>query len=553
MEHVMQIQVRINEEGALRNQRYAFTNRFTLVSELLQNARRAGAACIEIHYDAATQVLSVHDDGCGLEDFQKLLSFHESGWDAATAAEERPFGVGFSKCLYAATRCVVTSGGQRVDIDTEAALARALITVEQVPASEAINGTRVDLYGVDLPDLGTRVEELCLGFPVAVLFNGQPLKRPLAEGHLATQASPIGAVHLAGTLDGKYSHETMVFLQGFCVLKPTYCLRDELNVVHLDSRQFMARLPDRDKLIDEDVQRKRIDAELKACWRNTLEIARTRLSPERFVETYYAVMRGWGQLDLLNDLDVLPAELCDAIVGYPIQDDHGSRDFVQQVAAAPTRSEIESGAVRLVALDCVGDDNGARWMLARSKGYLVFDWIGLHHEHWAQRHVRFLEEERVHVEAVEEQVRTALEGRWVWPDVILCEAVRIRVGKDEAVIVDEGVCHDGTLYIPAGESTGTPVQQLSSFTDEHDQFLDADCDADRDALADLIRRLRSVDPVQTLDSLLQDLRLGKYPLLHGKIFQLTVGVGVSPGHSIELMEADGLAVSAESGGHHARS
>jgi hypothetical protein len=377
---------------------------------------------------------------------------------------------------------------------------------------------------------------------VAVLFNGQPLKRPLAEGHLATQASPIGAVHLAGTLDGKYSHETMVFLQGFCVLKPTYCLRDELNVVHLDSRQFMARLPDRDKLIDEDVQRKRIDAELKACWRNTLEIARTRLSPERFVETYYAVMRGWGQLDLLNDLDVLPAELCDAIVGYPIQEDHGSREFVQQVAAAPTRSEIESGAVRLVALDCVGDDNGARWMLARSKGYLVFDWIGLHHDHWAQRHVRFLEEERVHVEAVEEQVRTALEGRWVWPDVILCEAVRIRVGKDEAVIVDEGVCHDGTLYIPAGESTGTPVQQLSSFTDEHDQFLDADCDADRDALADLIRRLRSVDPVQTLDSLLQDLRLGKYPLLHGKTFQLTVGVGVSPGHSIELVEADGLAV-----------
>ena len=76
---------------------------------------------------------------------------------------------------------------------------------------------------------------------------------------------------------------------------------------------------------------------------------------------------------------------------------------------------------------------------------------------------------------------------------------------------------------------------------------------DRDALADLIRRLRSVDPVQTLDSLLQDLRLGKYPLLHGKIFQLTVGVGVSPGHSIELLEADGLAVSAESGGRHARS
>jgi hypothetical protein len=138
MEHIMQIQVRINEEGALRNQRYAFTDRFTLVSELLQNARRAGAMRIEIHYDATTQVLRVEDDGRGLDDFQKLLSFHESGWDAATSAEERPF-VGFSKCLYAATRCIVASKHQRVDINTAAALAKASIEVE--PITEAVAGT----------------------------------------------------------------------------------------------------------------------------------------------------------------------------------------------------------------------------------------------------------------------------------------------------------------------------------------------------------------------------------------------------------------------------
>jgi len=53
----MQIKVRINEEGALRNQRYAFTDRFTLISELLQNARRAGATQIEVEHDAHTQVL----------------------------------------------------------------------------------------------------------------------------------------------------------------------------------------------------------------------------------------------------------------------------------------------------------------------------------------------------------------------------------------------------------------------------------------------------------------------------------------------------------------
>ena len=109
----MKIPVRINEEGALRNQRHAFSNRFTLVSELLQNARRAGARLIRIDHDPQEQILTVQDDGHGLDDFQKLLSFHESGWDADTCTQERPFGVGFSKCLYAASRCVVASGRRR--------------------------------------------------------------------------------------------------------------------------------------------------------------------------------------------------------------------------------------------------------------------------------------------------------------------------------------------------------------------------------------------------------------------------------------------------------
>ncbi len=72
--------------------------------------------------------------------------------------------------------------------------------------------------------------------------------------------------------------------------------------------------------------------------------------------------------------------------------------------------------------------------------------------------------------------------------------------------------------------------------DEHDQYLANDMEADRDAPADLICRLRSVDPLQTLDSLLQNLKLGKYPLLHGKRFALTVGTGPAPSHSLDLLD-----------------
>ena len=138
----------------------------------------------------------------------------------------------------------------------------------------------------------------------------------------------------------------------------------------------------------------------------------------------------------------------------------------------------------------------------------------------------------------------------MWPTVILCEAVRLRAGSKVVEVTDKGVCHHGVLYIPAGETSGEAVRQASSFIDENDQFLASDLDADRDALADLIRRLRSVDPVQTLDSLLQELRLGRYPLLHGKAFQVTVGVGAAPGYSVALVAEAG---SANTGACHAGS
>jgi hypothetical protein len=443
--------------------------------------------------------------------------------------------VGFSKCLYAASRCIVASGCQSVDFDTSAALAKSPIEVMRVGESDAIAGTRIELHGVDLPDLEARIEILCLGFPVIVLFNGKALQRRFAEAHLATMPSPMGTVHLTGTRDGKHSHHTLVFLQGFCVLNTSYLPLGEVNVVHLDSRQFVARLPDRDKLIDEEVQRKRIEAELKEGWRRILEVAKTQLAPDRFVEIYYPAMRAWGHVDLLNDLDVLPCELFDAIVGYPILDNASNRDYVQPVTTAPTREAIESGAVTLVDLDWLGDNNAGRWMLARAKGYLVFGWNGLHADHWVHHHVRYFEFEALTVEALSEQHRTVLEGRWVWPTVILCEAVRIQVGGETVEITDAGVYHGDTLYIPADETSGEPVRQASSFMDEDDQFREGDLDADRDALADLICRLRSVDPIQTLDSLMQTLKLGKYPLLHGKTFQLNVGMGADPGHSIELV------------------
>lgn len=147
-----QIQVRINEAGALRNQRYAFTNRYTLVSELLQNARRAGATRIDLTHDTATRRLCISDNGCGIDDFQKLLVFNESGWDEATQQHEHPFGIGFSKCLYSASRCIIRSGDRFVDFLSANALAKQMIDVH-LDTRGPIEGTQVELHEVDLPEL----------------------------------------------------------------------------------------------------------------------------------------------------------------------------------------------------------------------------------------------------------------------------------------------------------------------------------------------------------------------------------------------------------------
>jgi hypothetical protein len=85
------------------------------IIELLQNARRAGATHVEITNNDGT--VTVQDDGCGIDDFGKLLDLGGSGWDENFEASEDPAGVGLF-CL--APRAVtIRSNGQMVQISDE--------------------------------------------------------------------------------------------------------------------------------------------------------------------------------------------------------------------------------------------------------------------------------------------------------------------------------------------------------------------------------------------------------------------------------------------------
>lgn len=518
------IHVRINEEGTLRNQRYAFGNRFTLITELLQNGRRAGATVIEISHDPASQTLRVIDDGHGIDDFSKLLIFNESGWDEAVQAEEHPFGAGFSRCLYASTRCIVTSRGKRIDFDTASALSKAPIAVEEI-GDDRIPGTRIELHGVDLPDLESRIEDLCKGFAVPIEFNGKPVARPHALGELCSVSTPIGDIHLAGAHSGRFASTIEVYLQGLRVMKlPNYVhFKSEVpDVVHLDSKEFLARLPDRDILIDADVQAHKIREHIRMAWRDTLVLRKAQLTPSEFVADFFKVMDHHKHLDLLNDVDALPRSLCRRVIQYPVQSLDLRLPYVQQLPQTLLRKQIEDGQFKLVKLSSLNGDNCAKWMLARAKGYIIFDSDHVDAQHWIHQHILDMGEQTIEVEATGIVKTPTLETNWISAKVVLCHEVTVRMGCTAVSITDEGFYHEGMLYIPRGENSGKAVEQCSLYMGSDELFREGDRDADVAALERLIHNLRMTDPVKAMRSLLRDSQSTLYPCLYGKSFRIRV-------------------------------
>jgi hypothetical protein len=106
------------------------------IIELLQNARRAGAA--EVRITNKDGFVTIEDNGSGIEDFQKLLDLGGSGWDEKLEAGEDPAGVGLFSL--APREVTITSGNRQIFIDRDAWTGKP---VEVLENAEAVNGTIV--------------------------------------------------------------------------------------------------------------------------------------------------------------------------------------------------------------------------------------------------------------------------------------------------------------------------------------------------------------------------------------------------------------------------
>src|SRR5258708_33872150 len=100
-------------------------------TELLQNSRRAGATLIDVSIQDGgenSSIVTMHDNGHGVDDFRKLLTLGQSGWDEATQQREDPAGMGlFALCR---SKGKVHSGNRRMKISRPGFLGESETWVE---------------------------------------------------------------------------------------------------------------------------------------------------------------------------------------------------------------------------------------------------------------------------------------------------------------------------------------------------------------------------------------------------------------------------------------
>ena len=232
----------------------------------------------------------------------------------------------FLSALYSCKRITVTSAGVTLSADTADMLAFKPVGLACARKSR---GTKIILEGVGLSQKAVhdKLWELARGFPIPVFFNKTPLERPHAISNATFSKTEVGEISLSGFNSCRPWEDSqthfVVYLQGLPMYKSSvYWNADTASVIHLDSQKYNARIPDRDKLVDEARVMNLVEAALQRLARAKFLELKATLSPEMFVAGCGA-FRKWQCMDIINDVPVLPSGLLMSIGDYPVIDNNG--------------------------------------------------------------------------------------------------------------------------------------------------------------------------------------------------------------------------------------
>lgn len=516
-----EVAMKVNPTNLVKSLRFSFTNKTTVLGELMQNARRAQATQVVFNFDPDTKTLQVIDDGCGIDAIETLLTIAESGWDAELIASEHAYGIGFLSALFACRHINVFSKSGSIDADTDDVLLFKPVAISPVDWDGI---TTITLCDVDLEAdaIAKALTRLASGFPIPVIFNGESLPRAAAlDSGLEFVANDLGAVYLYGLQEPMGAqYEFDLFLQGLPIYS-SHAYTSKRHIIHLDSAQFHARLPDRDKLVDEAEVVKRVKAQLALDIERRLLRLKAELPPERFVQ-FYGMMCHWQLLKLLNDVPVVPVEVLSEINDYPVCDTEVFTEFLSSVDTALSRADIEARGIVSID-DDIGGEGSARYLFAMKKNALLIDGH-LDSGHWLLPLVRDLNAEELTIELINESHAAQFQGALCWVQVRFCDAYRIRLGDDIVEITEEafyqGRDNGEEVIVPKGDGSAQVLSQVSSYRNEYDEFQQSSYEADCDAFVAFVVANTSTDPAQALKRLLPN--FCGCPSLYGKAFSLVL-------------------------------
>lgn len=532
-----------------------FASSFSVLGELMQNARRASAT--GVHFTLDGKDLIIQDDGVGIDNFQTLVQFAESGWKVETQIAENPFGMGFFSTLYCAEAVTIQSKGKCLKVSLADVLARRELNVTNDPWPVSV-GTRITMHRLEdkfletsvkwvdgsrlhQPNVQKEIAVRALGFPIDVSFNADVLPRPHAKAVLPGELTDVGYWHVKGVHDdaGVLCDSVAYYLQGLPICKRPYDFSlqpaEATSVLHLDSSSFVAMLPDRAHVKDEEQAMVRVKRSFFDLMRRHLVAQKSQLSSEEFVKRWFDYAHKHAHAELFNDVPLLPMNAMGTVnsVNYSGAQCYESCLFASQDLYI-TAEEVASGQVKVwknAPSSSTEDPLAAALLKVMQRQNIMSLRRNLHPDHWIYKMSVDCCDLVVHV------TPGAIMGREQMPDtgdVDSCElvlvtnfTVRVTACTDPAfelvmevdddwIVVPAGVlgqdweldagdmASDNVCYLTVNDrSNDHPVHVFSDFTDDNDHCDETWESQAIDRFNGLVRGLRGMPLAKGIDEALQ--------------------------------------------------
>lgn len=390
------IKLMINEDNLLNRLGEAFTNKDTFIKEMMQNAQRSGATKLAIN--TTDNTISFTDDGKGIKEFQSLLTVAESGWDRETIKKTNAFGIGFLSSIYASDVVEVKSGTEFVRFKTQDLLNGHAVKVET--GRSKVKGTIVMLTGTFKTD---NLDSCTTGFGIPVTINGVNSPKKDALNKEAFIKTEFGWIKLN---DGYTTIGSKLYLQGQEVFDEPYMFGPR-NIIHLDGATFLARLPDRDKLIDEQEVVDKIHNWIQRHYHHKAQQMLDAINKESDIdkiEHAFAFARQWNKkalnkLDFILASDFIDTGDLDLRIGHH---DHADSHDWAMLSGIFTKDELLSKNIFRTVQNYISEEQMDCFTFCKMSKALIFNSSvnDYDEDHWLFSMTSYADDASLKVEAI---------------------------------------------------------------------------------------------------------------------------------------------------------